>query len=61
MSEQEAASRHQLKTKEQTLAELKEENEWKNDLVLFWLPQSLRRVPAQSLYWLTLHKMSCNI
>jgi hypothetical protein len=30
------------KSKEQTLAELKEENDWKNDLILFWLPSSVR-------------------
>jgi hypothetical protein len=31
-----------VKSKTQTLAELKEENDWKNDLVLFWVPQAIR-------------------
>ncbi len=30
------------KSKEQTLAELREENDWKNDLILFWMPTSIR-------------------
>lgn len=30
------------KSKEQTLAELREENDWKNDLILFWLPPAVR-------------------
>ena len=30
------------KSKEQTLAELRDENDWKNDLILFWLPSSFR-------------------
>ncbi|CAK0786650.1 hypothetical protein CVIRNUC_009864 [Coccomyxa viridis] len=41
------------KTREQTLAELREENEWKNDLILFWLPQSLRaQMPRTVESWL---------
>ena len=28
--------------KSETVRELREENDWKNDLVLFWLPHSFR-------------------
>ena len=38
-----AAESGAKKSRDQTLAELREENAWKNGLVLFWMPQQLRQ------------------
>ena len=35
-------SQRRVTSKAHTLAELAEENDWKNDVVLFWLPQHFR-------------------
>ncbi|BDA50276.1 probable lathosterol oxidase at C-terminar half [Coccomyxa sp. Obi] len=45
--------RSKAKSKEQTLAELREENDWKNDLILFWLPAPVRaKMPRIVHSWL---------
>ena len=55
-----------VKSKAQTLAELTEENDWKNDVVLFWLPQEFRCAanpaggPAQSSTCGSLEKLHRN-
>ena len=44
-------AQRRVKSKAQTLAELAEENDWKNDVVLFWLPQEFRCAADPALPW----------
>lgn len=47
-----SAAAPQPKTKLQTIAEIREENDWKNDLVLSWLPETmLERMPRIVRAW----------